>query len=89
MERTTKPISGYIMLLVEFIILSGTIFLFVVSHNPFALLTGLFFFLLIMPGFFYVNPNSSRVLVLFGEYKGTVKSNGFFWVNPFFVKKSI
>ena len=89
MERTTKPISGYIMLLVEFILLSGTIFFFVVSRNPFALLAGLFLFLLLLPGFFYVNPNSSRVLVLFGEYKGTVKSNGFFWVNPFFLKKSI
>jgi len=42
-----------------------------------------------MPGFFFVNPNDSRVLVLFGEYKGTVKSNGFFWVNPFYLKKNI
>ncbi|MEM9300373.1 MAG: SPFH domain-containing protein, partial [Bacteroidota bacterium] len=41
------------------------------------------------PGFFYVNPNGSRVLVLFGDYKGTVKRNGFFWVNPFYVKKKI
>jgi regulator of protease activity HflC (stomatin/prohibitin superfamily) len=41
------------------------------------------------PGFFFVNPNSSRVLVLFGDYKGTVKKNGFFWVNPFFSKRAI
>src|SRR4030095_13714558 len=45
--------------------------------------------ILLMPGFFFVNPNSSVVLVLFGDYKGTVKSNGFYWVNPFFSKKSI
>lgn len=44
---------------------------------------------LIMPGFFFINPNSSVVLVLFGEYKGTVKANGFHWVNPFFSKKPI
>ncbi|KXK28828.1 MAG: membrane protease subunit, stomatin/prohibitin [Bacteroidetes bacterium OLB12] len=29
------------------------------------------------------------VLVLFGEYKGTVKDNGFYWVNPFFSRKKI
>lgn len=40
-------------------------------------------------GFLIVNPNESSVLVLFGAYKGTVKKNGFFWVNPFFTKKRI
>ena len=40
-------------------------------------------------GLIVVNPNESSVLVLFGEYKGTIKSNGFFWVNPFLVKKRI
>ena len=40
-------------------------------------------------GLMVVNPNESSVLVLFGEYKGTIKSNGFFWVNPFYVKKKI
>jgi len=37
-----------------------------------------------LKGFFTVSPNSSKVMVLFGEYKGTVKANGFFWLNPFF-----
>ena len=58
------------------------------TDNPFWALL-LLPWLLMMPGFFYVNPNGSRVLVLFGEYKGTVKSNGFFWVNPFYTKKRI
>ena len=40
-------------------------------------------------GFLIVNPNESSVLVLFGAYKGTVKENGFWWVNPFFVKKNL
>ena len=40
-------------------------------------------------GYFVVNPNESSVLILFGAYKGTVKKNGFFWVNPFFTKKKI
>jgi len=40
-------------------------------------------------GLMVVNPNESSVLVLFGEYKGTIKSNGFFWINPLYVKKKI
>ena len=40
-----------------------------------------------IPGFFFLNPNDSVVLVLFGDYKGTAKINGFKWVNPFFVRK--
>jgi regulator of protease activity HflC (stomatin/prohibitin superfamily) len=47
----------------------------------------LFVFLTI--GFTVVNPNESCVMVLFGAYKGTIKENGFFWVNPFFSKRNI
>ncbi len=36
-----------------------------------------------------VNPNESRVLTLFGDYNGTVKANGFFWVNPFMTSKKV
>jgi len=42
-----------------------------------------------LPGFIVINPNESSVLVLFGAYKGTIRKNGFWWVNPFFVKKKI
>jgi regulator of protease activity HflC (stomatin/prohibitin superfamily) len=40
-------------------------------------------------GFVIVNPNESSVLVLFGKYQGTIRKNGFFWVNPFLVKRKI
>lgn len=45
--------------------------------------------LLAMFGFMAIAPNESRVLLLFGEYRGTVKDSGFYWVNPFFSKKKI
>jgi regulator of protease activity HflC (stomatin/prohibitin superfamily) len=35
-------------------------------------------------GFFTLQPNEARVLVLFGEYKGTVRESGFHWGNPFY-----
>jgi regulator of protease activity HflC (stomatin/prohibitin superfamily) len=39
-------------------------------------------------GFFTVQPNAARVLVLFGEYKGTVRAEGFRWANPFSVPRA-
>ncbi len=87
-EKEHYPISGYLMVFVVLILFAGSLAAFIVSKfPPLLLVMGLALFLL--PGFFFVNPNGSRVLVLFGEYKGTVKKNGFFWVNPFLVKKPI
>lgn len=82
------PISGYPMLLVVLLLLlAGIVIPVSTGHGIYTLLVVIGFIL--SPGFFYVTPNGSRVLVLFGEYKGTVKHNGFFWVNPFYTKKSI
>lgn len=51
--------------------------------------TLIFAIILCTKGFTVVNPNESSVLTLFGAYKGTIKTNGLFWVNPFFVRKKI
>ena len=40
-------------------------------------------------GLVAVQPNSSRVLLLFGDYKGTIKESGFYWVNPFYSKQKV
>jgi regulator of protease activity HflC (stomatin/prohibitin superfamily) len=40
--------------------------------------------LLILPGFFSLQPNEARVLLLFGRYKGTVRESGLHWGNPFY-----
>lgn len=42
-----------------------------------------------LTGLMAIAPNDSRVLLLFGEYRGTVVDSGFFWVNPFFTKKKV
>jgi regulator of protease activity HflC (stomatin/prohibitin superfamily) len=41
--------------------------------------------ILLTLGFFALQPNEAQVLVLFGEYVGTVKKSGFHWANPFSV----
>lgn len=42
--------------------------------------------MIIWGGFFTLQPNEARVLVLFGEYRGTVRVSGFHWTNPFMKK---
>lgn len=87
-EKTYSPVSGYLMLAIFPVVLVIGAML-AANLGPFVLFAFIFIVCSMFPGFFFVNPNSSRVLVLFGEYKGTVKKNGFFWVNPFYSKKSI
>jgi regulator of protease activity HflC (stomatin/prohibitin superfamily) len=40
-------------------------------------------------GFFTLQPNEGRVLILFGAYQGTVRRSGFHWTNPFYTKRQI
>jgi regulator of protease activity HflC (stomatin/prohibitin superfamily) len=58
-----------------------------IKHLGFLILIIISIFMAI--GFILVNPNESRVLLLFGKYIGTVKQNGFYWVNPLYNKKKI
>jgi regulator of protease activity HflC (stomatin/prohibitin superfamily) len=53
--------------------------LFAVAGVVLIALTGL-----LVKGFFTLQPNEARVMVLFGSYKGTVRKDGFFWANPFY-----
>lgn len=41
-------------------------------------------FMIMMGGFFTLQPNEGRVLLLFGAYRGTVRESGFHWGNPFY-----
>jgi regulator of protease activity HflC (stomatin/prohibitin superfamily) len=81
-------VSGYNALLVVILLLGGAVAGFAFEVVWFgSAFTVLFTFAVI--GFTVVNPNESCVMVLFGAYRGTVKENGFFWVNPFYVKRKI
>jgi len=87
-ERKYNGVSGYLVLLIEFVIILGIIFSFL-NEIIWLGITLIPVFMLIAIGFTVVNPNESCVMVLFGAYRGTIKKNGFFWVNPFLVRKKI
>ena len=87
-EYSKKPISGYVALIAAILLLGGSIagFYYEIIWLGIVLMI-LFVFTII--GFTVVNPNESCVMVLFGAYKGTIKENGFFWVNPFYAKTKV
>ena len=87
-ETLIKPFSAYPMLVLQLIILAGALYGLIALHNPWYLVL-VFVFLLLLKGFYIIYPNHSKVMLLFGAYKGTVKQNGFFWINPFYGYKSI
>jgi len=87
-EKSYQPASGYLAILFELILIAGIVFSILIE-NPFLIATSIILFILGLIGLTVVNPNESAVLILFGAYKGTIKKNGFFWVNPFFIRKKI
>ena len=87
-EKISKPLSGYPILIVEFILMAGWIYAFSMEQPIYGVIAAVVWFFMLF-GFFIVYPNRSVVLTLFGKYKGTVKANGLFWANPFYLKKGI
>ena len=87
-EFTVKPISGYLVLLAAVLMLCGAIAGFAYEIIWAGILLTLLFVLTVI-GFTVVYPNGSSVMVLFGAYKGTIRDNGFFWVNPFYIKRRV
>lgn len=88
-EKIIKPPSGYLTLAVFLLMLIGGIYLIATKQFAWGSIVLTIDFILVLPGLIIVNPNESKVLTLFGKYVGTVKSDGFFWVNPLTTKKKL
>ena len=83
-----KPASGYSLVFTVLVLIVGGIAGIALFKSPW-FITAFVLAIFLSIGFFFLYPNGSRVMTLFGEYKGTVKEHGFYWVNPFFVRKAI
>ena len=88
-EKIISLANGYLMLFLFFAIVTGSIAAMIATENPLFIITIVLPVFIIIPGFVLVQPNNSRVLLLFGKYIGTVKKNGLYWANPFYTKKKI
>jgi regulator of protease activity HflC (stomatin/prohibitin superfamily) len=96
MEKIVKPVSGIVGFIIILLLLGASVFLFFqVKENPVnpllmvaaALLLVVSLFL--MRGLMIIQPNHSRVLNFFGKYAGSVKENGWWFVNPFYTAENI
>ncbi|MFY7670166.1 SPFH domain-containing protein [Tenacibaculum sp. MEBiC06402] len=87
-EKIIKPANGYLMLTIFFVLFFGSITASIKYENPIFLIIT-FIALVLSFGFILVNPNTSKVVLLFGKYIGTIKQNGLYWANPFYTKRKI
>jgi regulator of protease activity HflC (stomatin/prohibitin superfamily) len=87
-EKSTTALSGYVAIVILLIVIATTYVSALYNSTVFSTI-GIIISLIIVKGLTVINPNDSKVLILFGEYIGTVRKDGFFWVNPFAVKRKI
>ena len=88
-ERPFHAFSAWPTLIALLVVLPVSIILTAVTKLPVILLFVFLPAFVMLFGFFIVSPNDSRVLVLFGRYRGTVRTDGFYWTNPFTAKKKV
>jgi SPFH domain / Band 7 family len=95
-ERVIKGISGWFMAVVLAAGIAGGIALFVnsseVANTPWMAVTVALLMALdglCWRGLAVVNPNTAKVVLLFGDYRGSLKTPGFWWVNPLTVRKTV
>lgn len=94
-EKHANKSNGFLMLLISLALIALEVYLFIgiiVTHNTQILwifLPLILLIIIVLSGFIVVQPNESRVLIFFGKYIGTVRNSGFWWVNPFTLKRKI
>jgi hypothetical protein len=98
-EHKIQAVSGWPMLLFNVALLIGALAFIVLAASGDAgastgatairVMGGLLVELVgvaLLFGYFTLQPNEARVLILFGDYRGTVRSSGFHWANPFYAR---
>jgi regulator of protease activity HflC (stomatin/prohibitin superfamily) len=88
-EKVITAPSGYLAFVLVLVLIAGAALCFWAGQPVAGVIICVINFVFILPGLAIVDPNESKVLTLFGKYTGTVKQDGFFWVNPFTVKKKV
>lgn len=87
-EKVLTPFNGYLVFIILLLSIALTLYGFV-SNNIILAVLSLIISVFLVKGFIVIGPNSSKVLLLFGDYKGSVKQSGLFWINPFYNRTSL
>src|SRR5579863_5785713 len=94
-ERTVGTVNGIVMVFVVLAIYALGIYAAITggTSNNAAMVVGAVVLIIVNSiltgGFFIVEPNGSKVTMLFGTYKGTCRIPGLHWANPFLTKRGI
>jgi regulator of protease activity HflC (stomatin/prohibitin superfamily) len=87
-EKIITPYNGYIA--IALLIFMTPIIIFSFNENNIILGIALIPVLIILiKGLLIISPNNSTVLLLFGNYAGSVKQNGLFWINPLYSRTTL
>lgn len=89
MEKTIRPVSGYLALVGVIGLFLLSLYLFSLGKNAVTVIGGIlaiFASMFLAAGLIVIPPNHSRVLTFFGKYIGTVRENGLLFVNPLYTK---
>ena len=84
--------NGFVMLFVHLILVTAAIVVCCLEYAEWRYATAVVLFIvwcILFAGYIQQEPNEARVMVFFGNYKGTFKETGYFWVNPFLTKKKL
>lgn len=94
-EKAANKLNGFLMLFVLIALIVLEFYLLVIGIRTennqilWVFIPMIFLIILLSSGFSVVQPNNSRVLILFGKYTGTIRDSGFWWVNPFTIRKKV
>ena len=90
-EKQGSSLKGWYVVALHLLLVAAMAWIFVAGANvvrwTFPQILAILILLIVSaailpPGYFTLQPNEAKVLVLFGRYKGTVRSDGFHWTNP-------
>src|SRR5207247_4345127 len=93
-ERVVKGFGGWVMVVVLLVVLGGAVTTLVNSAAVDAWVRAAAIIAIVLDtaawaGLTVVNPNTAKVLLLFGDYKGSIKTPGFWWVNPLTMRRTV
>ncbi|MFA7289104.1 MAG: SPFH domain-containing protein [Melioribacteraceae bacterium] len=94
-EKNAFKLNGYIMVVLAFLLAVIDFFIVIAntdSEEPYFLIFFipiLILLVFLIRGFLVVQPNESKVLILFGKYIGTIRNSGFWWANPLAIKRHV
>ena len=94
-ERAARAVSGWLALPVWLLLAAGVIALIVVpvatrgAEPAVGAILAIPVLAFLLKGFLVLQPNQAAVMVFFGKYAGSLREDGFFWVNPFFSKSRV